>query len=695
MGFLNYLGLPMPQCSVLTSSLRLCTTDAIRTILGARTTTDDRGIRCDAVDVYAFAEADVMHDGGNRHSFLLPPAPTAVQALTKLAEQEAAQGWPTQPGDGITHAARTLSAVLRECEEWRCERLDEHARLRIAAFATNLPGISSPDTAPLPGSNWTPRQQAVAILKTVIQIARLVECDPPVACVELVLGPDFALGHRVSRPTQTALPPHAVITGREGLELRLAAAVESLVALSGFVEQTGARLRLGIELEPGPSYLANSLETLGQVFDALKDPCGECRHVGINLDIGHAILVSRDDPELINKLRTDEWRRRIVHAHVSRHATAHFSDLPLRAEDRDRFMPWVDLYLDAYFDPPPDVPKSGAIALELERAHRPAEVADSTEILTAWMRRSLDRHRVEEGTDFVYAVVLYIDIVGSTATMFGVGLGTLADLLSRYTRRVIRLCSRHHGHLDKFLGDGGIALFPIRDERATPYLDGAVAVYEHTRRLPTTFDDLLQGLANLPPGEAKTQVSADPVDVPPATLYENALRCVRDQIDNAAACALDIARETANILNAELLVAKGTRIGIDFGQIALGNIGTEPRPEMTAVGLPMVTASRLMNREDLGDTPAARSNLAYISDTVWAFGAFAEGDRASRVTLARSNVKLPGLEARPVDIYKLALMGVLKAPRKPTPKRARKRPSEKVADTPVTPGDTTPPKQRT
>ncbi|TWU00474.1 hypothetical protein Pla108_14250 [Botrimarina colliarenosi] len=156
------------------------------------------------------------------------------------------------------------------------------------------------------------------------------------------------------------------------------------VALDNFVENL--RLTIGelrasisgvawaVELEPGPLFTINGIESLEAFCARLdNDPLLNDR-VGVNLDISHLRMTcvqgvaGIDERVSAARVRDSPIFRRIVHAHISGHCQkAHFGDRALSLKDsRATYGPWIALLAQRAGIRNAPIPFSGYVSLELE-----------------------------------------------------------------------------------------------------------------------------------------------------------------------------------------------------------------------------------------------------------------------------------------------------------------------------------------
>ena len=149
-----------------------------------------------------------------------------------------------------------------------------------------------------------------------------------------------------------------------------------------------------------------------------------------------------------------------------------------------------------------------------------------------------DPELVEMGGDEIYATVLFSDIYNFTTFSEGKSAPDLVQYLNEYFDKLTSFVLDHNGLLDKYTGDGIMALFgaPVsRDDHAVLACQAALAHRDFSEQFQQTTEDLS----------------------PAATFHLN------------------------------------TRIGLNSGYIVAGNIGSERRTDYTAIGDDVNLAARL------------------------------------------------------------------------------------------------------
>jgi len=292
-------------------------------------------IPCEHLDVYCFHPADAAELG-------IRPSDVITEALAALRRL---------PG-GVGKAIKSI-------------RLHTQG-FNVPALATNIPTLSSP--------RRRDRLIAVEALRCLGEVA----VEIGAVCVEAVGGGDFLTWPVGNRLRFLEVGPYALRARRTALAVSLQEIGEFYSRLAAKRQR---RISFALELEPGPSYLSSSLESINDILEVCKG-----LPVGLNLDIGHALRIQRMWPSLLGDWITLH-RGRTVHAHISRHTSIHGMDLPLR-EDADLPVckPWIMLYRDAYVLAG-DIKPTGVIAVELEACFRPESIQQSVVVLNKWFHR--------------------------------------------------------------------------------------------------------------------------------------------------------------------------------------------------------------------------------------------------------------------------------------------------------------------
>jgi hypothetical protein len=132
--------------------------------------------------------------------------------------------------------------------------------------------------------------------------------------------------------------------------------------------RTNRSFAIGLELEPGATYVLRDRQTLDSVMNRINDDPELREHVGLNLDIGHMRIAN------VTASALKPYVDRIVHAHISDHPSMHTRDHFLGAwtdvSHANEFDAYISLLAQRDRDQVPPVLFSGAIAIELEGCNR-------------------------------------------------------------------------------------------------------------------------------------------------------------------------------------------------------------------------------------------------------------------------------------------------------------------------------------
>ena len=302
-------------------------------------------VSASALDLYCFHFGD-MGDSEDWHLFPATETQRLVDAVATIADKD-----------------RAIHGVATKLATW--------ARpFNLRAFATNLPAISS--------TNEQRRRKAVKALWAVCQIADYLD----VPCVEAVGGADF--GRWGSKDKWI------IEASWQSYEERCHALLKSLHSLRTLMDRNEINgVAIALELEPGPSYLLNSV--CGRPFCGMQRPSAlqrvmkelPAKYVGLNLDIGHFLRLEAVEPDLLAHVYS-EYLDRVLHAHASRHTGIHGQDLYLRSEDYAECKRWLKVFCDSMSCDRDSVPTK-TVAVELEACHRTEWIEKSLRILRNWL----------------------------------------------------------------------------------------------------------------------------------------------------------------------------------------------------------------------------------------------------------------------------------------------------------------------
>lgn len=179
---------------------------------------------------------------------------------------------------------------------------------------------------------------------------------------------------------------------------------------------------------------------------------------------------------------------------------------------------------------------------------------------TFWQQRDQFLQGNRPTPQLITATVLFSDIRGFTAISEKLPPGVLMDWLNEYMGAMARVVARHHGVINKFIGDSVMAMF------------GAPVAHH-----------------------ADTEIAADAI--------------------RAVDCALAMEQELDRLnpaWQARGLPAIGIRIGIFTGPLVAGGLGGSERLEYTVIGDTVNVASRLESYDKNFATPIANGRACRI-----------------------------------------------------------------------------------
>lgn len=104
---------------------------------------------------------------------------------------------------------------------------------------------------------------------------------------------------------------------------------------------------------------------------------------------------------------------------------------------------------------------------------------------------------IQLGGEERIATVLFSDIRGFTSLAEGMAPEALLDLLNAYFTRASACVDRHHGLIDKYIGDAVMALFGVPVTRAQPALDAVLAARDMVTELDLFNREYAQPLGKL------------------------------------------------------------------------------------------------------------------------------------------------------------------------------------------------------
>jgi len=287
--------------------------------------------------------------------------------LPSLSTRTSHSAWPRRILQQLTpdKAAAKLRAMCDEAAEKANTR-----RIDICGLASFLPDISLPDKASTLNPNG--RTVTIQVLQRLLDFMAALR-RKRFACRVL----ELVAGHTVVRADgrlQEGRPVLKLLDENACYEA-LGDSLQKLVDYRSrvFPEDPPA---LAIELEPGACLLRDwrSLEKLLQVVKSLP-------LTGVNVDIGHMIILGLDRPHLFEGPVKDY----VVHSHISDNARSHFADLPVGTwHPKELFLKWLRSLHDHAAGESPCY--QGFLSVELESLGDVRRVAHTCAKVKRWLR---------------------------------------------------------------------------------------------------------------------------------------------------------------------------------------------------------------------------------------------------------------------------------------------------------------------
>lgn len=273
---------------------------------------------------------------------------------------------------------------------WLSEQLAD-TEVRLAAFATYFPQIANltderPENPQL--RHRTLREIAVEALANVVCLGLELREASERRWMDAVIV-ELVCGTILDRAGEGRSAKRVV---RRTFADKFAGLLESLTEVVSRVEALRGRQHerwaLGLELEPGDTYVLQNQQGLVELFGLLE---GDVRfaalrpHLGLNVDVAH-MRMANVHPSV---LRDGEGLgRRVVHSHLADHPGMHTRDqaigdwMPVDRYDAKEYEFLLDIAESFGRRGPTELPYSGCVALELEGCNR-----------IAWIHRSLTAMR--------------------------------------------------------------------------------------------------------------------------------------------------------------------------------------------------------------------------------------------------------------------------------------------------------------
>jgi sugar phosphate isomerase/epimerase len=311
----------------------------------------------DVVDVYLLRDVDLEDIERTRRGQIR--SGIGASSIDVMCEEQ-----------NVVVIADWLHTQMKECENY-IGRNDRP--IRISALATYFPDISSLTNRRQVGS----RQRAINALAHSVCIALELHergvMEQPI--VEAVCGNvvDLCTCSRCNqdRAAGDTTGTVAVMTARSDKWRILS---ESLLGVIELVEKIRGRAKwaIGLELEPGETYVVNDGESIRELFDKYIDRDERLgSHVGLNMDVAHMKIANVETSIL------RQYRERIVHSHICDHPGMHTRDQQVGEWSHiDRYNSPDYQYLKILAeradgaDESSGLPFSKAVAIELEGCNR-------------------------------------------------------------------------------------------------------------------------------------------------------------------------------------------------------------------------------------------------------------------------------------------------------------------------------------
>ena len=331
-------------------------------------------------------------------------------------------------------------------------------RFRVVSLTTSLPSISNPA--------GPSRAKAVQCLATLVRLAELLH----------VPSVQIRAGRRV----------HYIRDSREGQihydgdAMGLSRLIASLQEIRTAYRKAFRRnpvAAVALEIEPGEGFLLRGVKQLQQIADKIADVEELRAWVGLNLDIGHCLILDRGrelQPSDLMKSSDSEEKliMPILGAHISDHSVHHAADLPPGVFHRaEVFKTWLAFY----FKRVPELLSkkhkrfakswTGHVSIELEAVGYIHQVARAHRVVSWMLAKTLEN----EEPRIVTAAVVFADLRKSTmatASLQQVGIRNLVKFTSRvYTAFVEGIREIYPtARLDKFIGDAAMIVLEGKEE---------------------------------------------------------------------------------------------------------------------------------------------------------------------------------------------------------------------------------------
>ena len=352
-------------------------------------------------------------------------------------------------------------------------------RPKFNSIATFFPYISLPDEE-ADSSQKISRKIAIEAVQKTMYLARCLGCH----CVEIVGGAGVPGKDVIEKLTGSVSAEEAEHKRSQYRAERLEALADSICDI--FTGPWWQKINAGsdtpylaIELEPGQSFLLNSLQQYRDLRSLVAEKAAS-RGIGhiaerlltLNVDVAHAFLIGYKPDELID---ID-----VSHMHLSDHGGhwhqggSHTSDLaPDTFHRYEHFYPWLKFAIERTRS---RRSFSGTIALEMEACNSVETVLNAVTVTSRWVSQCAsslpaNEDHVSVSNSICKGAILTLDIGQSTSTFFGDAQLEIsnpdveAKSCMRLEATIATLCEevhRHTGAVMSFTGDGFIAFFDSR-----------------------------------------------------------------------------------------------------------------------------------------------------------------------------------------------------------------------------------------
>lgn len=289
-------------------------------------------------------------------------------------EIEAELGRPLAPNGGPSDSCE-ISEIMAEDRNrgpiaaWLVKQC-QTAGIQVSAFATYFPEISSPTPA---RRNRAARAIANSLLVAVELAKANITCERQ-AIVEIVCG---SLLDRCK--CAACVKKNSTRSYQSEIDDKLNWIVEGLntavdLAVASLDNTNDIRLAIGLEIEPGETYVLKNLDVARQLFEKIDEQPRLQQRVGLNVDVAHLRIIPEDS---LRDYSADlaQLLPRIVHAHISDHPRMHTRDQPVGDwtsvfHEQGGYVNYLEKLLDRAAQTGTVLPFSRTVALELEGCNR-------------------------------------------------------------------------------------------------------------------------------------------------------------------------------------------------------------------------------------------------------------------------------------------------------------------------------------